>query len=66
MDQSMVTRQIKNFLMNERGMDLVGICPASALDGEPEGYRPTDILFCCSWILFANAWSMHSCKVHVR
>ena len=51
MDQSMVTRQIKNFLMNERGMDLVGICPASALDGEPEGYRPTDILFCCKSVI---------------
>ena len=51
MDKSIVTQQIKNFLMSERGMDLVGICPASALDGEPEGYRPTDILFCCKSVI---------------
>lgn len=44
MDKVMVTRQIKNYLFSDRGMDLVGICPASALDSEPEGYRPTDIL----------------------
>lgn len=45
MEKSLVTRQIKNFLIAERGMDLVGICPASALANEPEGYRPTDILY---------------------
>ena len=44
MDKHLVTRQIKNYLISDRGMDLVGICPASALDSEPEGYRPTDIL----------------------
>lgn len=43
-DKVMVTRQIKNFLVNEREMDLVGICPASALADEPDGYRPNDIL----------------------
>ena len=27
------------------------ICPASALAEEPEGYRPTDILFCCKSVI---------------
>ncbi len=51
MDKQMVTRQIRNFLMNERGMDLVGICPVSALADEPEGYRPTDILACAKSVI---------------
>jgi len=51
MDKHLVTRQIKNFLISERGMDLVGVCPASALDGEPEGYRPRDILPCTKSVI---------------
>ena len=51
MDKRLLTRQIKNYLFSDRGMDLVGICPASALDGEPEGYRPTDILFCAKSVI---------------
>ena len=51
LDQVMVTRQIRNYLVSERGMDLVGICPASALDAEPEGYRPTDILPCAKSVI---------------
>ena len=51
MDKQIITRKIKNFLIAERGMDLVGICPASALEAEPEGYRPTDILFCCKSVI---------------
>ena len=51
LDKISVTRQIKNYLVTERGMDLVGICPASALDAEPEGYRPNDILSCCKSVI---------------
>ena len=51
MDKILVTRQIKNFLIAERGMDLVGICPASALSAEPEGYRPNDILTCAKSVI---------------
>ena len=51
MDKQIITRKIKNFLIAERGMDMVGICPASALDAEPEGYRPTDILYCCKIVI---------------
>lgn len=55
LDKVIVTRQIKNFLISERGMDLVGICPASALADEPEGYRPNDILISAkSVIVFAR------------
>ena len=51
MDKIIVTREIKNYLYKEHGMDLVGICPASALANEPEGYRPTDILTCCKSVI---------------
>ena len=51
MDKQIITRKIKNFLIAERGMDMVGVCPASALDAEPEGYRPTDILYCCKSVI---------------
>lgn len=51
MDKILVTRQIKNYLISDHGMDLVGICPASALDNEPEGYRPTDILSCAKSVI---------------
>ena len=44
LDKAVITRQIKNFLMSERGMDIVGVCTAEALSNEPEGYRPNDIL----------------------
>jgi len=51
MDKIVVTRQIKNYLFQDRGMDLVGICPAEALKGEPEGYRPTDLLGCARSVI---------------
>ena len=51
MDKTLVTRQIKNYLFSEWGMDLVGICPASALDEEPEGFRPVDILKCAKSVI---------------
>ncbi len=51
MDKQVITRKVKNFLIAERGMDLVGICPPSALAAEPEGYRPTDILECCKSVI---------------
>lgn len=35
---------IKTRLRTVHDMDLVGIAPASALAGEPEGHRPTDLL----------------------
>ena len=51
MDKRILTQQIKNYLHEDRGMDLVGICPAEALADEPEGYRPTDILFCAKSVI---------------
>ena len=42
MDKQIITRKIKNFLIAERGMDMVGVCPASALDAEPEGVEVQD------------------------
>ena len=47
MDKHLLTLSVRNFLTGQRGMDLVGIYPASALAEEPEGYRPTDILYSC-------------------
>lgn len=35
---------IKNFILKDCRMDAVGIAPASALENEPEGKRPGDIL----------------------
>jgi len=35
---------VKNRIFAGSDMDYVGICPASALAGEPEGHRPTDLL----------------------
>ncbi len=46
MEKGSLTKQIRGYLLGEQRMDLVGFCPASALDKEPEGYRPTDILKC--------------------
>ena len=55
MDKHQLTQNIKNFLLGERKMDLVGVCPAGALAEEPEGRRPTDILGCCrSVIVFGH------------
>jgi len=51
MDKKMVTRQIRNFLMGEQHMDLVGFCPASALSDEPEGHRPEDLLYCARTVV---------------
>ena len=45
MDKHQLTKNVKNWLF-EQGMDLVGICPPSALEDEPEGRRPTDLLTC--------------------
>lgn len=38
------TETIKNYVLRSCGMDSVGIAPASAFDGEPEGHRPEDVL----------------------
>jgi len=51
MEKHMLTQLIRNYLISDRGMDLVGFCPAAALDAEPEGYRPTDILPCAKTVI---------------
>ncbi len=51
MDRHQMTQNIRRFLFSERGADLVGICPAEALDCEPEGYRPRDILTCAKSVI---------------
>ena len=38
------TQMVKNRIFTGSDMDYVGICPASALDGEPRGRRPIDLL----------------------
>jgi len=39
-----LTKKLKNYIKNECDMDFVGIASAQALDGEPEGHRPGDLL----------------------
>lgn len=51
MDKSIITRGIKDYLYSKEGMDLVGIIPASAMNNEPEGYRPNDILPPCKSVI---------------
>ncbi len=51
LDKIAITRLIRDYLMKEAGMDLVGFCPASALSEEPEGYRPNDILKCAKSVI---------------
>ena len=38
------TQMVKNRIFTGSDMDYVGICPASALDDEPRGRRPIDLL----------------------
>lgn len=38
------SEKIKEYILGRCGLDAVGIAPASALDDEPEGKRPGDIL----------------------
>ncbi len=38
------TDTIKKYILGDCRMDAVGIAPASAMDGEPEGHRPEDVL----------------------
>lgn len=45
------TNQIKTYYRSKLDMDIVGIAPASALAGEPEGHRPEDILPGCKSII---------------
>lgn len=40
----MLKEKLKQFLLKEFDLDLLGIADASALQNEPEGHRPTDIL----------------------
>ena len=51
MDRHQLTQNVRNYLMGERRMDLVGFCPAEALAEEPEGRRPTDLLGCCRSVI---------------
>ena len=39
-----MTEKLKNYILAYRDMDMVGIAPASALDSEPLGHRPCDLL----------------------
>ena len=39
-----ITEQIKDRLLSVHDMDLAGIAPAAALNGEPAGHRPADLL----------------------
>ena len=39
-----IAETVKNRIFAGSDMDYVGICPASALDNEPAGRRPTDLL----------------------
>lgn len=39
-----LTEKLKNYIKNDCDMDLVGVAPTQALDGEPEGHRPGDLL----------------------
>ena len=51
MDKHQLTQNIRNFLMGQRKMDLVGFCPAEALAEEPAGRRPTDLLGQCRSVI---------------
>jgi len=51
MNKKVLTEDIKNYLYSEWDIDLVGVCPASAFETEPEGYRPTDILSCAKSVI---------------
>ena len=35
---------VQNRILSGSDMDYFGVCPASALDGEPHGRRPVDLL----------------------
>ncbi len=39
-----MTEEIKTRILTVHDMDLVGVAPASALSGEPDGHRPADLL----------------------
>lgn len=48
---SEVTQKIKDFIINEAGMDKVGIAPMDRFNGSPEGYHPTDFLPGCKSVI---------------
>ena len=39
-----LTEEIRRYILEDCGMDAVGIAPADALSGEARGHRPEDIL----------------------
>lgn len=51
MDISRITQEIKNFVLNDAGMDKVGIAPVSRFNGAPEGTHPTDFLPGCRSVI---------------
>ena len=38
------TEKLRDYIRSEFDLDLVGFAAASALDGEPEGHRPGELL----------------------
>lgn len=51
MDKKTLSAGIRSYLFAEWDMDLVGFCPAEAMDDEPVGKRPRDILPCAKSIV---------------
>ena len=54
-----LTSKVKNLLKSE-GADLVGIAPASRLDGAPAGHRPRDILSGAKSVVVAGLHLTHA------
>ncbi len=54
-----LTSELRNLLKSE-GADLVGIAPASRLEGAPAGHRPTDILAGAKSVVVAGLHLTHS------
>lgn len=46
-----ITKQIKDFALNECGLDKVGIAPVSRFNQSPEGFHPTDFLPGCKYVI---------------
>ena len=51
MGVSMITRQIKNFVLTEAGMDKVGIASIDRFNQSPKGMHPTDYLPGCKSVI---------------
>lgn len=51
MSVSTITQQIKNYVLNEAGMDKVGIAGMDRFNGSPKGMHPTDFLPGCKSVI---------------